>query len=241
MGKEWRKGLFLSILLGLWPLCFSPVAQAVTKISAEEIRTKVTHFVEGTKFWPQGAFRLVFPLTIRDGVFPYDGVTLEVQGRPHDDFIGETTVSLRYLWNGRCVKEEQIPITIEVLFPIVLAAAPIAKGKEITAEDLMVVKRWMRRFPTGLVTSPEEAKGKTSAITLRKGSEIRKEYLREPLLVRRGEMVRIVVECKNLFLTASGISEEDGWANKVIRIKNPSSQKVIYGRVVGSSLVKIEL
>jgi flagella basal body P-ring formation protein FlgA len=59
-------------------------------------------------------------------------------------------------------------------------------------------------------------------------------------MIKRGNVVRIVFDSDDFNITTVGISEEDGAIDKVIKVRNISSNKTIYARVTGNSLVKVE-
>jgi len=59
-------------------------------------------------------------------------------------------------------------------------------------------------------------------------------------LVRRGKMVRIILESGPLTVLTSGQSQEDGARDDLVRVKNLSSSKIIYARVVDDNTVKVE-
>ena len=62
----------------------------------------------------------------------------------------------------------------------------------------------------------------------------------EPVMVKRGKLVRIVLENGPLRVTTIGLSQQNGAFGDIIKVKNISSKNVIYARVMGNSLVQVE-
>jgi flagella basal body P-ring formation protein FlgA len=171
---------------------------------------------------------------------PAEKITTEVQSRPDEDYIGDTAFTIRFLSGGTLIKEEMVRVRLEVLTDVVVAAKALARNMEIAAEDVKVLKRWVRRLLPNAITTPAEVIGKVPTLNLIQNSEITKNIIKTPFLIKKGKLVRIVLDNGNLSVTAMGVSEEDGECEKVIRVRNLSSNKTIYARVTGISLVRVE-
>jgi flagella basal body P-ring formation protein FlgA len=72
------------------------------------------------------------------------------------------------------------------------------------------------------------------------GAEILATMLKSAPLVRKGKMVKMVFDNGSMQIVTVGLSEEDGVAGNIIRVKNITSNKIIYARVLSDSLVGIE-
>lgn len=227
--------LFFAMTTGL------PYAAEAATIKAETVRALVSNHIEKSMPWSPEALRIEFLTKIADIVLPQDIINLEVQNRPDETFIGETFFTVKYLSEGTLVKEEMLRVRLEVQTSVVVSSKALAKDREITAEDVVVQKKWVRRMPTNVVTTLAEVLGKVPTYNLSQNQEITQNCLKTPLLIKRGNIVRISLNYENLTVTAMGISEEDGAADKIIRVKNLSSNKTIYARVVDDSLVKVEI
>jgi flagella basal body P-ring formation protein FlgA len=227
--------IFLSVML------FLPgAAESATKILAEDVKAAISDYVEKNHPWPSGNVRVHFQSKISDAVFPQDLVTLEVSSRPEEDFIENATFTVG-LYSGRSLLQEMtVRVILEVLTDVVVSNRALTRNREIAAADVRVLKKWVRRIPANVATMPSDVIGKVLTLNLNQNSEITKNILRTPLLIKRRSVVRIALENDNLSVTTLGISEEDGAADKIIRVKNLSSNRTIYARVIGDSLVRVE-
>lgn len=63
--------------------------------------------------------------------------------------------------------------------------------------------------------------------------------VRQPILIHRGETVKIVVSTPGFKLEADGVAQADGSIGDTIRIKNTRSNKMIDAKVKGSGVVSI--
>ena len=226
--------LFAAIL---WP---PGIAEPATKIRVEDIKVAISDYVERNHPWPSGNVRVNFPAKLFDIVLPQDLVTLEVASRPEMDFIGDAYLAVKFYSEGTIIKEETVRIAMEVLTDIVVSNKELVKNTKIAGDDVRVLKKWLRRIPANAVTIPSDVVGKILTLNIRQNSEITKNIIRTPSLVKKGNVVRIVLDNYCLNITTIGISEEDGAMDKVIRVKPLLSNRTIYARVTGDSKVSVE-
>jgi flagella basal body P-ring formation protein FlgA len=116
----------------------------------------------------------------------------------------------------------------------------LTRDQTITAEDICVIKKWVKCLPDKIATVPDEVIGKALTVNIRQNNEIARNVLKEPRLVKKGNVVQILLDNGEFTITTMGISQENGISEALIRVKNVSSNKIIYARVVNDSLVKVD-
>jgi flagella basal body P-ring formation protein FlgA len=228
------------LILFVATLWLPGIAEPATKIQAEDIKVAISDYVERNHSWPAGSVRVNFPSKLSDIALSQESVTFEVAGRPETDFIGDAYLTVKFYSAGTTVKEETVRISVEVLTDIVVSNREFVKNTIIADEDVRVLKKWLRRIPANAITNPSDVVGKVLTLNTRQNSEITKNIIRAPSLVKKGNVVRIVLDNYSLNITTIGISEEDGAMDKVIRVKPLSSNRAIYARVTGDSQVSVE-
>lgn len=123
---------------------------------------------------------------------------------------------------------------------VLVSARSLSRNTVLGPDDVKVVKKWFNRVPRDILTDPEEAIGKNLAASVRMNGEITKQMLKTPRLVRKGSLVKILVENDALAISTVGLSEDNGSRGEIIRVRNLTSNKVIFGKVVDPSLVKVD-
>jgi len=232
-------------LLGLWMLlsvmaAFPAASEAGTIVPAEDIRGRVARHVERNHPWAAESARIQVLLKLSDRAFPQESVTFEVTHDANEDFIGDAYLDVKYYAGRNLVKEETVRVGIEVLTDVVVSKRELSKNRGITLDDVQVQKKWLKRIPGNVVTELSEVIGKIPTFNVRPNCEIARSSIRVPLMIKRGSVVRIVFDSDDFNIATVGISEEDGAIDKVIKVRNISSNKTIYARVTGNSLVKVE-
>jgi flagella basal body P-ring formation protein FlgA len=91
------------------------------------------------------------------------------------------------------------------------------------------------------VSDLNEAIGKRLTSQLRAGAALSARMLRDAPLVRKGQMVRVLFDNGSMQISTIGMPEEDGAAGGMVRIRNLTSNKIIYAKVLGDSLVGVDI
>lgn len=225
----------VTLILGL--LLLAPVL-ANAKVHIHEA---VREYIETNMPWPRDAVRVDFISPEPDIPDRVKDVTLRIEPAGHGDFIGDAAFIVRLSAGGKFIRTETVRTRIELLRDTVVAARMIRSGALLTEQDIRVAKKWVRRNMPDLLTFSDDAVGKRITVAARPGMELSAHMLREAPLVRKGKMVRVQFDNGSLRVTTVGIPEEDGTAGAIVRVRNVTSNKLIYGRVLGDSLVEVEI
>jgi flagella basal body P-ring formation protein FlgA len=200
---------------------FAAVSHAA-KPAPQSILGGVQEYIESNMPWPPGSARVDF-LSDNTEFLPLPAnITIRIEPAGKPDFIGDMVFLVKSYKGGS------------------LAARSLPAGTILKTSDLSMTSKWVRRIHPQSLTSPEEASGKRLTVHASPGAELLATMLRETLLVRKGKMVKMVFDNGSMQIVTVGLSEEDGSAGNIIRIRNVTSNKIVYARVLSDSLVRIE-
>jgi flagella basal body P-ring formation protein FlgA len=132
--------------------------------------------------------------------------------------------------------EPQPRRTVEL--PVLLRYVP--PGDTIAADDIGTRTIPVMRLVQAVAAEAEDLLGKTPRRAVRPGQPVRLADIREPLVIRKGELVTIIVETGTMRLTAQGRANDDGAQGQAIRVANTRSGKTLDAVVAGPGTVKIE-
>jgi len=240
--KKWIvQSFFLAVMAFLLlPSARSWAAETV-RYDEGRIKTLMKAYVEANMPWPKGSLRIVYPVQPSGVTVQGERITHEVVTKLNDDYVGDGLFGLRFYDRGHLIHEEQVRLIMELARDVVVSERVLNKDRIIEADDIRVDRKWCRRIPLNTVSSLEEAVGKRIAQSVRPNMEIRRNMLKEPILVKRGKVVRIILDTGPMQIIATGLSEEDGMQGSIIRVRNMSSKRTIFARVLGESIVGVEL
>lgn len=112
----------------------------------------------------------------------------------------------------------------------------IIKEKNISVREILLNED-KRDYPSDI----EDVVGKMLKRDVSANSVLTKGVLEDHFVIKRNEIVSIVLENKKLMVKAKGRAIDRGRMGDVIRVKNLTSQKEILGRVTGSGVVNVDI
>jgi len=239
----------ISILLFYLSFLFYTVLSGSNLFAAQgknldesQVKAAITTHIEKHMTWPRGSVRITLPYGIPE-IPPLlaDNCTLEVKENRNDEFIGSRLYQVKIWHKNRFYKQLSVSIRIEVCKELALSARPLEKDQNISAQDVLVVKKWFSRLPRDLVTDPEQIIGKRLIRSIRERSTFTPGMLSEPIMFKKGKVVKIICDNDSMSISTLGLAEEEGTFGATVRVKNISSNKVIHAKVIGNSVVKVEI
>ncbi len=229
--------LLLLMLLMANVLCALPV----TNVSKNAIKTIIVDYINNNMPWPKGSVRINFFPQISGITLPAKDIIYRVISMRDEDFIGYSNFTIRFYSENVFLGEKTVRVKIEVLRNMVVSTRYLARGTNISKDDVKVVKRWFDRVSPEVITDINDVLGKRLCTTIRQpNAVITRNMLRKPVMIKRGKLVRIVLEKGPLTITTIGLSEQDGSQGDIIRVKNIASKNIIYARVKAPSLVQVD-
>lgn len=210
-------------------------------LEESQLQGAITRHIERHTNWPKGTIRVSFPYGLPELPPGLENYALEVKENPKGDFIGNKSWSLKIRQKDHVSRQLSFSALVEVSREVAVSSRPLDRGKNISQEDITVQKKWFSRLPQELLTEPGSIVGKRLLRSLREGSTFTAGMLSEPLMLKKGKVVKIVYDNEFLSITSFGLAEDEGTYGSMVRVKNISSNKIIYARVIGDSLVKIEI
>jgi len=232
------KVLITSAILGM--VLFATAAHADNNLKAYPLQAAVREYIEANMPWPPGTARVDFLSSEPENKNQDGHVTLRVEPAGNVDFIGDMAFLVRSLKGRLLTRTDTVRARIEVLQNVFVATRSLSPGTVLTDHDVRTIQKWVRRIHPQAVSSLEDVVGKRLSTQIPAGAEFQTFMLKEAPLVRKGRMVKVVFDNGPMQIITLGLSEEDGIAGSMVRVRNITSNKIIYARVLSDSLVGIE-
>ena len=124
--------------------------------------------------------------------------------------------------------------------PVVTLRHAVARGTVLGPGDLAVEERDLTGMRAGVVTGLADAVGKETRTALPAGAPLTLTAIASPLLVRRGDLITVIVETPGMRLSTPGEALEPGAAGAPIRVRNRTSQQELLGQVVDHGMVLVQ-
>ncbi len=135
-----------------------------------------------------------------------------------------------------------VPVTARTVArgSVVVAKKRLPRGTVLGPADLAVVERNQRDVPGDALTAPEQAIGMETKVALVPGTPLPRTAVAPPLVVKKGDLVTMVVETPVMKLTVAGEALEPGAVGAGIKVMNRSSKQTVAGKVIEHGLVLVE-
>ena len=178
-----------------------------------------------TRFQTQG---LPGKVTIRMGKFNASRLppcsALEAYSPPGSRLSGKTYIGVRCL--GPNIWNVLVPAQIAVTGNYVITSRALPAGQALQADDLSIRTGDIFSLPTGVVTNPETALGKTLRNALGAGQALRSEQLLAPLVIRQGQTVRVMTSGTGFAVSGEGKAMNNAAEGQVAQIRMGAGQTI---------------
>jgi flagella basal body P-ring formation protein FlgA len=131
--------------------------------------------------------------------------------------------------------------TVHFFNTVVITSAPLPRHKKITEDDINTDFREVSYLADNFIDLPDLAIGKELKRSLGKGSVLYQNFLKNPALVKRGDMVTIIAANHGVKVTTPGKVKNTGGMGEMVRVKNLTSRRTIQARVIGKGMVQVDL
>ena len=215
-------------------------AATTVVIKGETIKTYVRTYIEKNISWPKNVVRVEFPSTVSDLRLTGKKITCRVLSQRNEDFIGNSSFVFKCYENGTFLNGKTVRVKIEVLMDVVVSTKSLHRNIKINRDDVRLAKKWFNRLPSNIISSLDAVVGMKLRTSVKPNAEITGNMVRPIPMVKRGKPVKIIFENGPMRITTLGLSDQDGLYGELIKVRNVSSKNMIYARVMGNSLVKVE-
>ena len=121
-----------------------------------------------------------------------------------------------------------------------VSARRIMPGERVSAGDIRMVHLDIRQVPPNAITVARELEGLEPRWPVAPNAVMTRAQLKAPAMIERGDIVTAEYRANNIELTTKVIADESGSRGQVIRVRNPSSNKTIQGRISDVARVTID-
>ena len=216
------------------------IIRSSEKIPHEKIKKIVLTYLEKALPWDRDNVKIKDIRITNNIILPKGKITYKVDSPPNNDYVGLTPITVYFYVNGKLEESLLVTLDIEVMSDIVVTRKPLGRYKLITEEDIYLEKMDLTKVPSNVITRCEDVLGKRTRRTIDSNVALRSDLVELPPLIKRGDIVKIIVESEGLKVTTLGQAKEKGRRGEMIKVINVDSTKVIYARVLDSNNVKVD-
>ena len=154
-------------------------------------------------------------------------------------YNGVTTVNVAIRADGRSFLKTPVRFEIRRYQEVVVAAINLNAGDILTEQSVRLERLDTGSMPAGYLTETGKAVGLQVRYPMPPGSVLSERSVTRPILVRRGELVRILARIGEIEIYANGVSYSQGAVGDLIRVQNTTTKKILTGRVQADKTVLV--
>lgn len=154
--------------------------------------------------------------------------------------LGQQTLVADILVDGVAKSRVKLSGDLALYGDVVCTTSTLSRHSIVTADDLKRVRRNLTRLGPDLITAEASAIGKEVKTTLQPGSILYGNALKEPEIVKRGDVVSILAANDFINITVPGRAQNAGAKGDLIKVKNLMSRKEIFVKILGPGTVQAQ-
>lgn len=161
-------------------------------------------------------------------------LTIENQ-RP--DALRRTTYSLQC---SDPVWQSFIPVSQQILIEAIKAGIPISRKQIIDTSNTIIDQVDITQLRGQIYTPQNPPYGLIASRNISANTFITDRITELPVIIKKGQKVLITAQSGQLFVRMTGEAQQDGILGQQIRVKNLSSDRIVYGKVVSDGEVRVD-
>jgi flagella basal body P-ring formation protein FlgA len=214
------------------------VRREATQITQESIEEIFKKFVLENSPWKREDINIQRVRFSGIPLIPTGKMTYEVTASSAKErFIGNVTATVDFYVNGEKVRTLGVAGKVEVSGNVYLASRPMKQNEMISEADLEVHKMNLTDAADRFATRLDQVENRRVLRNLGVHQPLELKDLDKPLVLKRGDQVKIVYEEPGLSVTAKGQVNADGGVGDTLAVTNVESKKTIHCKVVDAQTV----
>ncbi len=215
------------------------ITRQATRITKKQLEAILGQFLQQNREkLPMAEIRLQLLRAPEEVVLP--GGTVRWKVTPsRSTILGSSSFSIAFAVDSKPAGNCIVRTRLEALGQVAVAAVSLQRGEILSKGSIRLEKRDLVQLDNPY-RELSELIGKEALKTIAAGSVLDRADIGSPSIIHKGEMVTIVARRGAMRLTTKGLSRENGREGEMIRVKNVSSNKMVYCRVDRPGVVSVE-
>lgn len=182
----------------------------------------------------------VLPIgTVQDMITPVGDSVLTSSLPSGIRYNAPTMVRMTVNVNGQVFSTTNLRFDVKLYRQVAVAAHQVRAGEILTSENLRYERMDTGHLKTGYFTDMSKVIGLETRRPLTPGMVVTDLMLNKPNVIKRGDLVNIIVRIGGMEVIVVGKAMQDGYVGQLIRIQNTNSNKFISAKVLDETTVQV--
>jgi flagella basal body P-ring formation protein FlgA len=219
------------------------VRQTGIVLNSKDIVAAFQNYIHNQNPWPASDLNIQIypqdePILLPDNKFTLKVLPTKGTDRP----IGEVTLEMAILREGRAVKRFKVMGKVTLEQKVICANRQLSPQTIIKPGDVRLCRRDVTNLSQrDIFTTEKPVLGQMLAKGVGPQEILTNRHLSHSPIIKRGEEVTVVLDQKGLMITTRGVTREDGYLGRHVRVRNAKSKKEFQAEVMDAKTVKVIL
>lgn len=213
------------------------VTRAFQEIPEVDLRMAVVRAVEEHLGEGESLESVEVPRSVRVAQGPF-AIRVD-EPTPASSGTRRRRVEVKVEQEGRVVAVVPAQVEVSAVGPVVVVRRPVERGALLTADDVEVEQRPLTSSADTALREVADAIGKRARVALATRRPVTLSMLASAPMVRKGDVVQLLIEAPGMRLSVAGEALESAGAGDRVRVVNPASKKEMTGQVVAHGTVVV--
>ncbi|MFT2110689.1 flagellar basal body P-ring formation chaperone FlgA [Marinomonas sp. 2405UD68-3] len=132
-----------------------------------------------------------------------------------------------------------IPVNQQILLSAYTAITPISRKQPITTNNTDLIKVDITKLRGDIYSQDNPPYGLIASRNININTVITDKITELPIIIKKGSRIVIKAQSSTISIKMNGESLENGVLGQQIRVKNTSSGRIVYGKVVSSNEILV--
>jgi flagella basal body P-ring formation protein FlgA len=212
------------------------VERSAQEVSVDEIRNAVLNIASDALPAGETVRELAVAGPVRIPAGPYEArVSTAANGR-----VGRRRFEVQLVREGDVLATVPVTARTDARGPVVVTKQSVPRGAVLGPDDVKVEERNVKDVPENAFTEPEQAIGLETKVPLAAAAPLARTAVTAPIVVKKGDLVTMILETPVMRLTAAGEALEPGPLGSGIKVMNRASKQVVAGKVIDHGVVLVQ-
>lgn len=219
----------------------SMVSRASIKISSEQLKNVILKEVE-KKYAQYENAKITILSKLQDIYLPKGKISYEVLKIGNSDVIGgSSSWALQLTLDQKKAKRILVRVKAEVIENVLVLKKKVKRGSNITRADLIRIKKDVSRERKSAIFDENLILGKQARRDLSANETIKPNLVQLPIILKKGEAVKLVYENKMMRLTNLAKAMKSGKKGDMIPVRTIKGNKTVYAVIIDARHVEVAL
>lgn len=215
------------------------LAEEAKVLPAGSIIQAIKEYVTKNVGCAESDLLMEYKTALTDEKVPPGAVSIEIKSAANTKFSGFTTLEVFILVDNKVFKSFVVYVEIDSKVKAYMANRWIKRYEPVSDENVSIIDTYRSKVPQDALPVDEGLAGKVAKTAMAKGRILTRSSIEAPPLVRNNDPVTIIMQNKNIKITAKGVVLMDGRKDETVKVRLMDSRKDVYGKVIDSSTVLV--